>query len=99
MLLAKEMGAKGLLAKSLVTGQVTGEYQAKYPQMAAYLKYIQVLKETFEVFELVHVPKEQNARANLLVKLTSSSKGGRQRTVIQETLRTPRTIADNMAEV
>jgi len=34
MLLAKEMGAKVLLAKSdslLVTGQVTGEYQAKDP--------------------------------------------------------------------
>jgi len=32
MLLAKEMGAKGLVAKSdslLVIGQVTGEYQAK----------------------------------------------------------------------
>ena len=61
MLLAKEMGAKGLLAKSdslLVTGQVTGEYQAKDSQMAAYLEYIQVLKESFEVFELVHVPRE-----------------------------------------
>ena len=57
MLLAKEMGAKGLLAKSdslLVTGQVTGEYQAKDPQMTAYLEYVQVMKETFEVFELVH---------------------------------------------
>ncbi len=35
MLLAKEMGAKGLLAKSdslLVKGQVTGEYQAKDPR-------------------------------------------------------------------
>jgi len=34
MLLAKEMRANGLLAKSdslLVTGQVTGEYQAKDP--------------------------------------------------------------------
>jgi len=43
MLLAKEMRAKGLLAKSdslLVTGQVTGEYQAKDPQMAAYLEYL-----------------------------------------------------------
>ena len=43
MLLAKKMGAKGLLAKSdslLVTGQVTGEYQAKDPQMAAYVEYI-----------------------------------------------------------
>jgi len=34
MLLAKEMGTKGLLAKSdylLATGQVMGEYQAKDP--------------------------------------------------------------------
>ncbi|XP_068503717.1 uncharacterized protein [Phaseolus vulgaris] len=38
MLLAKEMGAQRLLAKSdslLVTSQVTGEYQAKDPQMVA----------------------------------------------------------------
>ena len=94
MLLAKEMRAKGLLAKSeslLVTGQVTGEYQAKDPQIAAYLEYVQVLKESFKVFELVQVPREQNARADLLAKLTSSGKGGRQRTVIQETLKTPRT--------
>jgi len=102
MLLAKDIGAKGLLAKSdslLVTGQVTGEYQAKDPQMAVYLEYIKVLKETFEVFKLVHVPREQNAQADLLAKLTSSAKGGRQRTVIQETLKKPRTITDNMAEV
>jgi len=98
MLLAKEMGAKGLLAKS-DSLLVTGEYQDKDPQMAAYLEYVQVLKETFEVFELVHVPREHNARADLLAKLTSSGKGGRQRTVIQETLRTPRTTGDNTAEV
>jgi len=63
MLLAKEMGAKSLLAKSdslLLTGQVMGEYQAKDPQMAAYLQYVQILKETFAVFELVHVSREQN---------------------------------------
>ena len=65
MLLAKEMGARSLLAKSeslLVTGQVIGEYQAKDPQMAAYLGYVQILKGSFAVFELVHVPREQNAR-------------------------------------
>jgi len=79
MLLAKEMGARGLLAKSdslLVTGQVTGEYQAKDPHMATYLEYVQELKESFDVFELVHVPREQNARADLLAKLASSGKGG-----------------------
>ena len=51
-------------------------------------------------FELVHVPREQNARADLLAKLASSGKGGRKRTVIQETLKTPRTfVADNWVNV
>jgi len=98
MLLAKEMGAQSLLAKSdsqLVTGQVTREYQVKDPQMAAYLRYVEVLKRAFTTFELVHVPREQNARADLLAKLASSGKGGRQRTVIQETLRT----ADQLAKL
>ena len=103
MLLAKEMGAHILLAKSdslLVTGQVTGEYQAKDPQMVAYLGYVQVLKGSFSVFELVHVPREKNVRAELLAKLASSGKGGRQRTVIQETLKIPRTFtADNLVGV
>jgi len=79
MLLTKEMGAKSLLAKSdslLVTGQVIGEYQAKDPQMVAYLEYVRILKETFAVFELVHIPREQNAQDDLLAKLTSSCKGG-----------------------
>jgi len=76
-----------------------GEYQAKDPQMAAYLEYVQVLKELFDVFELVHIPREQNARADLLVKFTSSGKGGRQRTVIQENLKTHRTIMDKVVEI
>ena len=103
ILLAKEMGAQSLLAKSdslLVTGQVTGEYQAKDPQMEAYLEYVQVLKKSFVVFKLVHVPREQNARADLLAKLANSGKGGKQRTVIQEPLKTPRTFTvDNSVGV
>jgi len=78
MLLAKEMGTQSLLAKSdsqLVTGQVTGEYQEKDPQMATYLRYVKVLKGAFAAFELVHVPREQNARVDLLAKLASSGKG------------------------
>ena len=103
ILLAKEMSAKSLLAKSdslLGTGHVTGGYQAKDPQMVIYLEYVRVLKKSFMVFELVHIPKEKNARADLLAKLAISGTGGRQRTVIQEILRTPRTFAaDNSVEL
>jgi len=68
--------------------------------MAAYLRYVEMLKGAFATFELVHVPKEQNVRADLLAKLASSGKGGRQRTVIQETLKTPRKfVADNRVDV
>jgi len=62
MLLAKEMGTQSLLAKSdsqLVAGQVTGEYQAKDPLMASYLRYVEVLKGAFATFELVHVPRDK----------------------------------------
>ena len=72
--------AKVLMAKSdslLVTGQVTGEFQAKDLQMAAYLEYVQELRRSLALFEVVHVPREHNARADLLAKLASSGKGGR----------------------
>jgi len=68
--------------------------------MAAYLRYVEMLKGAFTTFELVHVPRDKNARADLLAKLASSGKGGRQRIVIQETLKTPRKfIADNRVDV
>ena len=63
--------------------------------MAAYLKYVQLLKGAFNALELIHAPREQNARADLLAKLASSSKGGRQRTVIQETLKAPHKFVED----
>ena len=43
--------------------------------MAAYLEYVQELNGSFVSFEVVHVPRKQNARADLLAKLASSGKG------------------------
>ena len=65
MLLAKELGAQRLLVKSdslFVIGQVTGEYQAKDPQLASYLGYVKTLRTTFSAFDLIHVPREQKSR-------------------------------------
>jgi len=57
--------------------------------MAAYLRYVQLLKGAFNALELIDVPREQNARADL-----------RQRTVIQETLKAPRKLVeDNRVDV
>lgn len=96
MLLAKELVKSNSL---LVTGQVTGEYQAKDPQLASYLRYVRILKATFSVFNLVHVPRKQNSRADLFSNLASSGKGCRQRSMIQETLKSPRTVIKGLSKV
>jgi len=69
MLLAKELGSRSLLVKSdslLVTGQVTGKYQTKDPQLASNLSYVRILRAAFSTFDLVHVPREQSSIADLL---------------------------------
>ena len=88
-----------MLAKNdllIITEQVTCKYQAKDPQLAAYLKYVMLLKEAFTKFELVHLPREQNSRADFSAKLASLGKGNRQRSVIQETLKAPKTAKENL---
>ena len=90
LLLSKELGAQNLLVKSdslLVTEKVTGRHQSKDPQLAAYIKYVMLLKEAFTKFQLVHVLREQNSWADLLAKIASSGKGNQQRSVIQKTLK------------
>ncbi|GAU42950.1 hypothetical protein TSUD_142870 [Trifolium subterraneum] len=99
MKLAKEMEVSDLKAKSdsqLVTNQVSGEYQTKDPQLIRYLEKVRGLAEQFDNFELIHVPRDQNSRADLLSKLASTKKPGNNRTVIQETISKPST---EMAEV
>jgi ribonuclease HI len=92
MKLAREMEVTDLRAKSdsqLVTNQVSGDYQTKDPQLIKYLEKVQSLAAQFEHFELIYVPREQNARADLLSKLASTKKPGNNGTVIQETIAKP----------
>ena len=66
---------------------------------------MRTLSSSFATFELLHVPREQNSRADLLSKLASRSKPRQHRSVIRETLITPRVSAteilpkDNQLEV
>jgi ribonuclease HI len=90
--LAHEMGAKGVKLRTdsqLVVTQVKGEAQAKEPLLQ---KYLVVIKETislFDEFEIMHVPREQNTRADVLSKLASTRKSGVNHSFIQETLEKP----------
>ncbi|RDX84093.1 Tf2-9, partial [Mucuna pruriens] len=78
MKLALEIEAKRLIAKSdskLITGQVNGEYQAKDPRLPKYKERAKTMTASFESFRLLHVPRDQNERADLLAKLASTRRG------------------------
>ncbi|RDY05175.1 Retrovirus-related Pol polyprotein from transposon 17.6, partial [Mucuna pruriens] len=92
MRLARELEAKILTAKSdsrLVTGQVNDEYQTRDPQLCKYRERAVKLATYFEKFKLVHVPREQNERADLLAKLASTQRRGQLRSVIHENVESP----------
>ncbi|RDY07211.1 rnhA, partial [Mucuna pruriens] len=75
MKLALELGTKKLTAKSdskLVTGQINGDYQTKDPQLVKYRERASAMASSFDNFILLHVPRDQNERANLLAKLAST---------------------------
>ncbi|GAU38036.1 hypothetical protein TSUD_274380 [Trifolium subterraneum] len=92
MKLAKEMEVQELKAQSdsqLVANQLAGEFQTKDPQLAKYLEKVKEMAKHFTTFELTYVPREQNSREDLLVKLANTKKSGNHHNVIQETLKSP----------
>lgn len=67
--LAAEMGAKTLKIHSdsqLMVRQYNGQYRVKNQRLMKHLLQIQSLRRNFESVELVHVPREQNRRADAL---------------------------------
>jgi len=77
MHLAKYMGVMNMIVTSdskLVTEQLVGNLKEKYPHLVKYLAKVCMVVEFFEDFELVYVPRHQNARADLLSKLASTKK-------------------------
>ncbi|KAL0367030.1 UNVERIFIED_CONTAM: Ribonuclease HI [Sesamum radiatum] len=75
MRMAHETGAKHLLAYSdsqLVVKQLKGTYEAKEESMIQYLQQITDLKTKFHHFQIIQIPREENAKADSLSKLASS---------------------------
>ncbi|GAU46913.1 hypothetical protein TSUD_402940, partial [Trifolium subterraneum] len=91
--LAEDMGAEEIRIftdSQLVASQVSGEYQTKEERLLEYLNLIRTKLAKFKETEVKHVPREHNARADVLSKLASTrrKKAGNQ-SLIQETLTKP----------
>nr|XP_043611871.1 uncharacterized protein LOC122583543 [Erigeron canadensis] len=55
----------------LVARQVKGEYEAKQETTQKYLRKVQELRESFSHFEIEHIRRSQNKKADALSKLAS----------------------------
>jgi ribonuclease HI len=72
---AKELGTTAITLRSdsqLVVSQIKGEYQAKEPLMQKYLALVKESLNGLSKFEIKHVPRHENSRADLLLKLAST---------------------------
>src|SRR3954469_236706 len=75
MWLAKAAGARRLQIKSdsqLVIGQATGEFEAKDETMKRYQERIIAEMAHFDEIEFLHIPREENSKADMLARLASS---------------------------
>ena len=73
----------------LVVGQVKGEFEAKDERMQGYLSQVKTMQLKFESFNLLHVPRSDNAYADSLAMLATSSAQNLPRVILVEDLRKP----------
>ncbi|KAL0445748.1 UNVERIFIED_CONTAM: hypothetical protein Slati_1702700 [Sesamum latifolium] len=75
MRMTHEAGARHLLANSdsqLIVKQVEGTYEAKEESMIQYLQQIKELKTSFDHFQIIQIPREENIKVDCLSKLSSA---------------------------
>ncbi|KAL0401846.1 UNVERIFIED_CONTAM: hypothetical protein Slati_4214500 [Sesamum latifolium] len=56
----------------LIVKQVEGTYEAKEENMIQYLQQIKELKTSFDHFQIIQIPREENIKADCLSKLASA---------------------------
>ncbi|XP_017412828.1 uncharacterized protein LOC108324391 [Vigna angularis] len=90
--LAKELTVARLKCRmdsQLVVGHMNGTYQVKDNQLLRYFHKTSTLLRDFDEVSIIHVPREQNARADLLSKLTHSKERAQLSSIIKMTLDHP----------
>ena len=75
--------------------QIEDSYEARGEKMILYLKKVRELFKKFIRVQVRHVPKEENTRADALVKLTTASQEDLDRLVLVEHLPEPLVNVDN----
>ncbi|KAL6219915.1 hypothetical protein ACLB2K_007673 [Fragaria x ananassa] len=68
----EELGTSIIGDSQLVVNQVSEEYQAKDPVMAAYLRKVKSLLSYFTAYDIVRISREQNERPDALARLASA---------------------------
>ncbi|XP_073112115.1 uncharacterized protein [Elaeis guineensis] len=84
--LALELGVDRLKVFSdsqLIVGQIKGEFETRDPTMAKYHQKVKDLVAPFEYFEISHISRAENARADALSRLATSDYGALGRTFVE----------------
>ena len=92
MAMVQRMGGKSIKLFSnsrLVVGQVRGEFEANDERMQGYLSQVKCLQLKFDSFDLLHVPRSDNAHADSLAMLATSSAQDLPRVILVEDLYKP----------
>jgi hypothetical protein len=87
--MAKELGANAVTICSdsrLVVSHIKGEYQEKEPIMQKYLAKVRDALVGLSKFEIIHIQREENARADLFSKLTSTKKASKYHSVVEKVI-------------
>lgn len=66
----------------LMVSQIKNQFEAKDPILQRYLARVKEPLNHFEEIEVKHVPRAENARADILSKLASTKAPGNHRSVI-----------------
>lgn len=90
--LAKDTGARKLVCRTnsqLVVGKMNGEFQVKEDNLLQYYHKASALAQEFEQVKIQHIPRQQNARADMLSKLCVGKEKGQLTTIIRQVLLQP----------
>ncbi|XP_015960038.1 uncharacterized protein LOC107483914 [Arachis duranensis] len=83
----------------LVVQQVTGNFQVKNPLLEKYSAIVNDLVNSFQKFEISHIPREQNDRADILSKLAATRSQTKKPKLSQLTFNEPSVMLIEMSSI